>query len=122
MLVITRKPGEKICLGDDVTVTVLDVVGSAVRLGIEAPAEIPVYRYEIWAAVQEEKAMANAPTANVVGTWTGYAGQGASGVPVDLTLAQTGTNVTGNLTVAARPAVSRTVPIWLMPGSPMRLR
>jgi len=58
------------------------------------------------AAVKEEKAMANAPTANVVGTWSGYAGQGAAGVPVDLTLAQTGTNVTGNVTVAARPDLS----------------
>lgn len=54
MLVITRKSGERICLGDDVTVTVLDIVGSTVRLGIEAPAEIPVYRAEIWAAVKEE--------------------------------------------------------------------
>jgi carbon storage regulator len=54
MLVITRKPGERICLGDDVTVTVLEVVGSTVRLGIEAPSEIPVYRHEIWAAVKAE--------------------------------------------------------------------
>jgi hypothetical protein len=58
------------------------------------------------AAVKEEKAMANAPTANVVGTWSGYSGQGAAGVPVDLTLAQTGTNVTGNLNVAGRPDLS----------------
>lgn len=54
MLVITRKVGERICLGDDVTVTVLDIAGSSVRLGIEAPADVPVFRYEIWAAVQEE--------------------------------------------------------------------
>ncbi len=54
MLVITRKPGERICLGDDVTVTVLEVVGSTVRLGIDAPAEIPVYRHEIWEAVMQE--------------------------------------------------------------------
>ena len=47
MLVITRKPGERICLGDDVTITVLEVVGQTVRLGIDAPAEIPVYRHEI---------------------------------------------------------------------------
>jgi len=61
MLVITRKPGERICLGDDVTITVLEVVGSTVRLGIEAPAEIPVYRHEIWEAVKEEnRAAANA--------------------------------------------------------------
>jgi carbon storage regulator len=54
MLVITRKPGERICLGDDVTITVLDVAGSTVRIGIEAPAEVRVYRHEIWAAVQAE--------------------------------------------------------------------
>ena len=58
------------------------------------------------AAMKEEKAMANAPTANVVGRWSGYAGQGASGVPVTLTLAQAGTDVTGNVTVAARPDLS----------------
>ena len=54
MLVITRKPGDRICLGDDITVTVLDVVGSTVRLGIDAPDEIPVYRHEIWEAIEAE--------------------------------------------------------------------
>jgi carbon storage regulator len=54
VLVISRKSGERICLGDDVTVTVLEIVGSSVRLGIEAPAEVPIYRHEIWAAVKEE--------------------------------------------------------------------
>jgi carbon storage regulator len=54
MLVITRRPNEKICLGDDVTITVLDVVGSTVRLGIQAPAEVPIYRHEIWVAIKEE--------------------------------------------------------------------
>ena len=54
MLVITRKPGERVCFGDDITVTVLDVVGSTVRLGIDAPTEIPVYRHEVWEAVKEE--------------------------------------------------------------------
>jgi carbon storage regulator len=66
MLVITRKPGERICLGDDVTITVLEVVGSTVRLGIEAPAEIPVYRHEIWEAVKEEnRAAAKASITNL---------------------------------------------------------
>jgi carbon storage regulator len=66
MLVITRKPGERICLGDDVTITVLEVVGSTVRLGIDAPAEIPVYRHEIWEAVKEEnRAAANASITNL---------------------------------------------------------
>ncbi len=54
MLVITRKSGERICLGDDVTITVMEISGSTVRIGIEAPAEIPIYRAEIWAAVKEE--------------------------------------------------------------------
>ncbi len=60
MLVITRKSGERICLGDDVTITVLEIAGSTVRLGIDAPAEIPVYRHEIWAAVKEENRAAAA--------------------------------------------------------------
>lgn len=54
MLVITRKSGERICLGDDVTITVLEIVGSSVRLGIEAPPEVSVYRHEIYEAIQAE--------------------------------------------------------------------
>jgi carbon storage regulator len=54
MLVITRKSGEGICLGDDVKITVLEISGSTVRLGIEASREIPVYREEIWEAVKAE--------------------------------------------------------------------
>ncbi len=54
MLVISRKAGERLCIGDDVTITILEVAGSTVRIGVEAPAEVPVYRYEIWAAIQAE--------------------------------------------------------------------
>jgi carbon storage regulator len=54
MLVITRRSGERICLGDDVTITVLEISGSTVRLGIEAPSEVPIYRHEIWVAVKQE--------------------------------------------------------------------
>jgi len=54
MLVISRKRGERICLGDDITITVLEVVGSTVRLGIEAPDDVRVYRHEIWEAVRQE--------------------------------------------------------------------
>ena len=56
MLIITRKPGEKIMLGDDVTIEVIEVSGSSVRIGIAAPRSLPVYREEIWAAVKEENA------------------------------------------------------------------
>ena len=54
MLVITRKAGESIRIGDDVTVTVLDIAGSSVRIGIDAPGEIPVFREEIWAANEKD--------------------------------------------------------------------
>ena len=54
MLIITRRPGQKIMLGDDITVHVMEIVGNNVRLGIEAPKRLPVYREEIWAAVKEE--------------------------------------------------------------------
>jgi len=65
MLIITRKPGEKIMLGDDVTVEVIEVSGSTVRIGIAAPRSVPVYREEIWAAVKAENG-ATAPTADAV--------------------------------------------------------
>jgi carbon storage regulator len=54
MLVITRRSGERVVLGDDITITVLEISGSTVRLGIEAPMEVPVYRHEIWLAVKAE--------------------------------------------------------------------
>jgi carbon storage regulator len=54
MLIITRRPGEKIMLGDDIVVHVMEIVGNSVRVGIQAPRAIPVYREEIWNAVREE--------------------------------------------------------------------
>jgi carbon storage regulator len=60
MLVIARKAGERICLGEDIVVTVLEITGSTVRLGIEATAEIPVYRHELRAAIEEENRAAAA--------------------------------------------------------------
>ena len=54
MLIITRRPGERIMLGDDITVHVMEIVGNSARIGIEAPKSLPVYREEIWAAVKEE--------------------------------------------------------------------
>ena len=66
MLVITRRSGERICLGDQITVTVLEVSGSSVRLGIDAPSDVPIYRHEIWLAIKEENtAAALAPASSV---------------------------------------------------------
>lgn len=59
MLIITRKPGEKIMLGDDVVVHVMEIVGNSVRVGIQAPRSLPVYREEIWDAVRQENQAAS---------------------------------------------------------------
>ena len=62
MLIITRRPGEKIMLGDDIVVHVMEIVGNSVRVGIQAPRSVPVYREEIWNAVRDEnRAAAEAP-------------------------------------------------------------
>ena len=54
MLMITRKVGERIVVGDDVIVAVVEIRGQTVRLGIEAPRALPVYREEIWEEVKRE--------------------------------------------------------------------
>lgn len=54
MLVLTRKLGENIRIGDNVKITVLEVRGTQVKLGIEAPPEIIVHREEIYERIQEE--------------------------------------------------------------------
>ena len=58
MLIITRRPGEKIMLGDDTVIEVIEVSGSSVRIGIDAPRSLPVYREEIWRSVKEENSAA----------------------------------------------------------------
>jgi len=54
MLVLTRKLGETITIGDDIRITVIAVKGNQVRLGIEAPADTKVHREEIYAKIVEE--------------------------------------------------------------------
>ena len=54
MLIITRRPGEKVMVGEDIVVHVMEIVGNSVRVGIEAPRSVPVYREEIWNAVRDE--------------------------------------------------------------------
>jgi len=66
MLILTRKPGESIVIGDNVTITVLGVRGNQVRLGVEAPIEISVHREEIYHRIQREKTRQNGPLQEVV--------------------------------------------------------
>jgi carbon storage regulator len=54
MLILTRRPGERVVIGEDILVTVMGVSGHTVRLGIEAPRGVSIYREEIWLAVKEE--------------------------------------------------------------------
>lgn len=62
MLILTRRPGERVVIGEDVLVTVMEISGQTVRLGIAAPQGLPIYREEIWLAVKEEnRAAAEAP-------------------------------------------------------------
>ena len=55
MLILTRQKEQIIMIGDDIEITVVDISGNKIRLGIKAPSDIPVHRKEIYEAIQREK-------------------------------------------------------------------
>jgi len=54
MLILTRKLGEKIAIGDDITITVVEIRGTQIKLGIEAPKHIEIHRQEVYERIREE--------------------------------------------------------------------
>jgi carbon storage regulator len=55
MLVLTRKSNQSIMIGDDIEVSVLSVMGEKVRIGIQAPRDVPVFRKEVYLEIQQER-------------------------------------------------------------------
>jgi carbon storage regulator len=60
VLVLTRKSNQSIMIGDDIEVTVLSIMGEKVRIGIQAPRDIPVFRKEVYLEIQQERALESA--------------------------------------------------------------
>ena len=66
MLVLTRRAGESVMIGDDVTVTVLEARGDVIRLGIQAPRDVQVHREEVYRELQAVNREAASPTEDAV--------------------------------------------------------
>jgi carbon storage regulator len=66
MLVLSRRAGESVVLGEDITVTVLEVRGDVVRVGIDAPRSLKVHRAELLEQLEEENQRAASPSEDVV--------------------------------------------------------
>ena len=66
MLVLTRRPQQSIIIGNDIIVTVLEIKGDSVRIGIQAPQEVDVHRSEVYAQLHEENDSAASPPSEAV--------------------------------------------------------
>ena len=65
MLILTRKTNEKIRIGNDITITIIEVRGDQVKVGVEAPKDVEVFRQEVFNAIQNENRAAVVNTANL---------------------------------------------------------
>jgi carbon storage regulator len=85
MLILTRKPGESLYIGDDVKVTIVEIKGNQIRVGIDAPADLRIYREEIYKQILEENksaaeaVMSGSALEQLTGTWKGVGREGAPG-------------------------------------------
>jgi carbon storage regulator len=66
MLVLSRKKNESIIINDDITIVVVEIRGDKVRLGVEAPKEVPVHRNEVYEAIRRNQQKTDAPGSSVV--------------------------------------------------------
>ena len=71
MLVLSRKKNESIIINDDITIVVVEIRGDKVRLGVEAPKEVPVHRREVFDAIHRDAAAAEHRTVSKVNSPTG---------------------------------------------------
>lgn len=66
MLILTRRVGENVIVGDDIVISVIEVRGDAVRIGIQAPRSVSVHRQEVWLELQQANAGAASPSDDAV--------------------------------------------------------
>ncbi len=78
MLILARRIGETIMIGDQVELTVVDIKGDQVKLGINAPAQVKVYRREVYAAIQEENRAAASAAPQTLPSLQGLMGRNQS--------------------------------------------
>lgn len=69
MLILTRKLGESIAIGDEIKITFLEMTGKQLRIGIEAPRNVSVHRAEIYQAIQEQNVQASASDIQIADIW-----------------------------------------------------
>ena len=67
MLILSRKPSESLVIQDNIQLTILEIDGDKVKIGISAPKEISILRYEVWLAVQEQNKIAEQLSDNPAG-------------------------------------------------------
>jgi len=68
LLILTRKVGESVAIGDDIQVSVVEIKGTQVKLGIRAPKDVTVHREEIYLKIQEENRRASEVSTDTLGT------------------------------------------------------
>jgi|SRR5579875_303082 len=83
MLVLTRKKGERVLIGDDIVVTLIDIRGDGVRIGFDAPRGVPIQRAEVVTAVTEANTEAAATSAADGQVLVGLLSRGARPAPAD---------------------------------------